>query len=293
MGFESMAAILELLYESNVECVSVYAFSIENFNRLETEVLWLMDLAKAKCRQMSQHGDLCDQFGIRIRILGNLDLLPPDVRRTLEETEEMTKSNSKATLNVCFPYTARDEIATAIRGSVLESVADPDVEFDEDLISKHLFTADSPPLEMLIRTSGTYRLSDFLLWQAVPSTCSVVFSPKMWPDFTPWDMAKILCNWCFNTYWYGAGYGQRQRPVRVVSHNSTSTLLDKEPPISLLDYADQTVTSGYERFQKELSEDRSSDSLFRSEDNDDTATPVASDGEYDIKKLERKELELH
>lgn len=211
LGFESMANILELLYESGVECATVYAFSIENFKRLAFEVKWLMDLAKLKFQQISQNGELCEQYGIRIRILGNVSLLPADVQRILRETEEITRDNKRAVLNVCFPYTSRDDMTHAIQNTVKRSVeasaTGEDFKINTETLDLFLYTKDAPPLDLLVRTSGTYRLSDFLLWQAVPSECAIVFSDKLWPEFRPWDMCKILINWSFNTYWYKHGNG--------------------------------------------------------------------------------------
>lgn len=198
LGFETMSLMLELLYDSGIECCTVYAFSIENFKRLKFEVEWLMDLAKLKLQQMAQHGDLCEQYGIRIRILGNRALLPLDVCEILEKAEKMTRGNSRAVLNVCFPYTARDEMASGIR-RVIESGE----QITEESLEQHLYTAQLPPLDLLVRTSGTLRLSDFLLWQTVLPACRIVFSDKLWPEFSPWDMLRILLAWSFNAYWYG------------------------------------------------------------------------------------------
>lgn len=235
MGFESMAAVLELLYESGVSCATVYAFSIENFKRLKTEVDWLMDLAKAKLKQMSQHGELCDQYGIRICILGNFSFLESGVREVLLEIMESTKHNSRAVLNVCFPYTSRDEMTNAIKrtaaslsASTASTASTSIVDIvDEALLDLLMYTSDSPPLDLLIRTSGTYRLSDFLLWQCVPSLCAIVFSDKLWPEFTPWDMTKILLTWSFNKYWYGHGNGQtiqRVMPEKSMDDRSSDNL---------------------------------------------------------------------
>lgn len=212
LGFELMANILELLYESGVESVTVYAFSIENFKRLKYEVEWLMELAKLKLQQLCQHGDLCEQYGIRIKILGNIALLPLDVKVVLRETEKMTEKNKRAVLNVCFPYTSRDEMTHAVKEVVSESTRRPNLEIDERVVEDHLYTRESPPLDILVRTSGTYRLSDFLLWQCVPLSCSVVFVDKLWPDFTPWDMCKVLINWGLICTGTGRAMGRTRYP---------------------------------------------------------------------------------
>lgn len=257
-GFDTMALILELLYESGVECATVYAFSIENFKRLKYEVEWLMDLAKSKLRQISQHGDLCDQYGIRIRILGNTKLLPADVREILAETEEMTRKNTKAVLNVCFPYTLRDEMAHSMRSVVDQLSHDQSMEIDELQIENHLYTANSPPLDILVRTSGTYRLLDFLLWQLVPSTCAVVFSEKLWPEFLTWDMTRILLTWSFNTYWYGLGSGQTMRRVGAADkkqHDAISPQSSPSPSVSPSSYGALTA---YKRFTQDPSDSEDS-----------------------------------
>lgn len=262
LGFDTMASILELLYESGVECATVYAFSIENFKRLKYEVEWLMDLAKSKLRQISQHGDLCDQYGIRIRILGNTLLLPSDVRKILRETEEMTKHNTKAVLNVCFPYTLRDEIAHSVKSVVEEASQDASVVIDESTIDRHLYTADSSPVDILIRTSGTYRLLDFLLWQLVPSTCAIVFSDKMWPEFSTWDMTRILLNWSFNTYWYGAGSGQTMEKV------GRTEVKRVEGSIERIQSSEPGSLTAYERYAIDSDSDSRSDKA-------DTVTSVS------------------
>lgn len=227
LGFDSMASILELLYESGVEQATVYAFSIENFKRLQFEVDWLMDLAKSKLQQMSQHGELCERYGIRIRVFGNKALLPLDVLQILEDTENATRKNTRAVLNVCIPYTSRDEMVHAIKSVALSSLENLQMPIDESTVEHFLYTADLPPLDLLIRTSGTRRLSDFLLWQCVPLSCAVVFSEKLWPEFLPWDMTKILLTWSFNTYWYGLGSGQtftRPEVVAAKPHDEIETI---------------------------------------------------------------------
>ncbi|RLV93557.1 Dehydrodolichyl diphosphate synthase complex subunit RER2 [Spathaspora sp. JA1] len=203
LGFDSMASILELLYESGVECATVYAFSIENFKRSNIEVKWLMDLAKSKFKQINNHGELCQEYGVKVRILGNKSLLPKDVLEILNETEEISKNNTRAVLNVCFPYTSRDEITHSIQETVQQSTEFPEMTINQETLDNNLYTKDSPKLDLLVRTSGTSRLSDFLLWQCVSPDCAIVFVDKLWPAFRPWDMAKILINWGFNKYWYG------------------------------------------------------------------------------------------
>lgn len=275
LGFDSMANILELLYESGVECATVYAFSIENFKRLRYEVEWLMDLARSKFQQISQQGELCEKYGIKIKVLGNVGLLPPDVQRVLAETEEMTKENSRAVLNVCFPYTSRDEITNSVK-KIVSRAKKEDTDFiDESTIDDFLYTSESPPLDILVRTSGTYRLSDFLLWQAVPSSCAIMFSNKLWPDFTAWDMIKVLLTWSFNVYWYGSGNGNistssLKQGVAPESHAKSDFESSPLPGLS-------SSTTAYERFQ-DNSTDSDHDSLLKSDiENNTSNLSVVSD----------------
>ncbi|KAL7275994.1 cis-prenyltransferase [Rhizina undulata] len=221
MGFEALAKILEVCYKSGVKVVTIYAFSIENFKRPVAEVNALMEICKIKLMQLCQHGDLMDQYGASLRILGQRSLLRQDVRECIDEAVEMTKHNDKTILNVCFPYTSRDEMTASIRSIVSESTtlqsppspslsdssmsshtsdktATPglmDIEsITEQTINDHLYTAGCPPLDLLIRTSGVERLSDFMLWQSHQDT-EIVFVDCLWPDFDMWKFLPILVEW--------------------------------------------------------------------------------------------------
>ncbi|CAH2351846.1 dehydrodolichyl diphosphate synthase complex subunit Rer2p [[Candida] railenensis] len=297
MGFESMANILELLYEAGVEHVTVYAFSIENFKRSKYEVEWLMDLAKSKLQQICQHGDLCEQYGIRIKILGNTKLLPQDVRTILRETEAMTENNTRAVLNVCFPYTSRDEMTHAVQSVVAESVARPTLEINEELVTDNLYTKDSPPLDILVRTSGTYRLSDFLLWQCVPSTCSVVFVEKLWPDFRAWDMCKVLLNWGFNMYWYGHGNGlytgYNTGGPGSRNHTGSGTQESRRSSVATIDERGHSTAfdvigsnpskraTGYDRYSIQENEEDNEDDEEEDDDYDDDDDNDDKEGQAD------------
>ncbi|KAF8684738.1 hypothetical protein AX14_004116, partial [Amanita brunnescens Koide BX004] len=174
--------ILELCLRLGVKCVSVYAFSIENFKRSKEEVDALMNLAEGKMEELCRHGDLLDKYGVRLNVIGKTELLPDSVRRAAQKAERMTRHNTRAILNLCMPYTARDEIATAVQSAVHEallarlppsppSLDDPPRITEHDISSHLMITqAGSPPLDVLVRTSGVKRLSDFMLWQASPIT---------------------------------------------------------------------------------------------------------------------------
>ena len=267
-----------------------------------------MDMARIKLTQLSQHGDLLDRYGASIRILGQRDLVKPDVLEAMDRAVAMTSRNNKAVLNVCFPYTSRDEITTAIRHTVeawskpieqppaekgrrspfkedriahtirSQHLSDPhrntltylqppqlqspsssttslssntwtSESFDADssvssattlhpdhldfsypstfetkdsspttppprsnnvtlqkpaypspelitpaTLTSHMFTASDPPLDLLVRTSGVERLSDFMLWQCHQET-QIVFLPCLWPEFDVWTFLPVLWEW--------------------------------------------------------------------------------------------------
>lgn len=260
-----------------------------------------MEMAKVKLSQMAQHGDLLDHYGARVRVLGRLDLLKPDVLDAVNRAAELTSRNGDRVLNICFPYTSRDEITTSIRETVIDystplkaseaasaasrtpfseshialniraqalhaktndantnnssdsesasessttppadrtkaettntvyetgssfsssstlplgghdgqpgkpspprstSEADNSVFLSPETISRqtlseHLFTRGNPPLDILIRTSGVERLSDFMLWQCHENT-EVVFLSVLWPEFDLWHFLPVLLGW--------------------------------------------------------------------------------------------------
>jgi ditrans,polycis-polyprenyl diphosphate synthase len=198
-GFEALASILELCYNAGVEVVTVFAFSIENFNRTAYEVESLMEIAKSKLSQLCEHGELAQQYGVRIRIIGDKARLPKDVLKVANRAENMTKDNTKATLNICFPYTSRDEIASSIRSVVSETkkghINSSDI--NEQTLDEHMYLKDSPPLDILVRSSGVERLSDFMLWQCHQNT-SIYFISKLWPEINFTDMFMILLKWSLN-----------------------------------------------------------------------------------------------
>ncbi|TPX10555.1 uncharacterized protein E0L32_008441 [Thyridium curvatum] len=120
LGFEALARVLEICYKCGVKVVTVYAFSIENFNRPKYEVDGLMELARAKLEQLTQHDELLERYGARVCILGQKDLIRADVLEVVERAEENTKNNKNCVLNICFPYTSREEITQSIRATVQE-----------------------------------------------------------------------------------------------------------------------------------------------------------------------------
>ncbi|XP_066999448.1 dehydrodolichyl diphosphate synthase complex subunit DHDDS isoform X3 [Anabrus simplex] len=149
---------------------------------------------KNKVEKIEGHtkGDKLMEHGVCVRVIGNLALLPEDIRKLIAEAMFITKENNKAFLNVAFSYTARDEITNAVKSIVagVERKVLLPSDISQELITNSLYTNNSPNPELVIRTSGEVRLSDFLLWQI---SCSCIYFTKvLWPEFTFWHMLAAV-----------------------------------------------------------------------------------------------------
>ncbi|AQZ17645.1 RER2 (YBR002C) [Zygosaccharomyces parabailii] len=194
-GYLSMSRVLELCYQAGVETATVFAFSIENFKRSSQEVDNLMQLARERIRQLADKGELAETYGIRVRVIGDLSLLPRDIQKEIERTTNLTENNTRATLNICFPYTGREEIFHSIKEVISEGI--PSESINESLLEKHFYTGDLAPLDLLVRTSGVSRLSDFMLWQTCNKGVVIELTDCLWPEFGPANMAWILLKFAF------------------------------------------------------------------------------------------------
>ncbi|KAF8875345.1 Decaprenyl diphosphate synthase-like protein [Gymnopilus junonius] len=197
-GFLALRRMLEICLRLNVKCVSAYVFSIENYKRQAEEVSALMALAEEKLIEITRHGDLLDEYGVRLNIVGNEKLLPEAVRKAARRAEDMTRHNKRAVLNLHMSYTSRDEIATAVASCVRNSIHEgcTDSIITEKDIDTQLMTSlgGSPPLDILIRPSGVQRLSDYMLWQCCEDT-QIQFCPTYWPDFGLFDFIPIILDY--------------------------------------------------------------------------------------------------
>ncbi|KAF9391151.1 Structural maintenance of chromosomes protein 2, partial [Mortierella sp. AD011] len=193
LGYETLEEILAVCMEMGVKVVTVYAFSIENFKRPPDQVETLMELAKIKLAELCEHSELVDRYGIGIRVLGDDTLLPEDVRQVIRRAVDLTKKNNRAILNMCFPYTSREELAMATRSLVggIEAQELNPSDITTSVLENSLYTRSCPPMDLLIRTSGEIRLSDFMLWQS-SRACHVEFIDCYWPEFTFWKLLPIL-----------------------------------------------------------------------------------------------------
>jgi undecaprenyl diphosphate synthase len=180
-GVEAVREAVRVAGEAGIAYLTLFAFSSENWSRPETEVSDLMGLLKAFIRR-----DLADLHAsnVRIRIIGSRENLRGDILPLLIEAEETTRTNTGLTLVIAFNYGSRDEIARAARALAAKVVAGEIAlsDIDARAVDGHLDTADIPDPDLVIRTSGEERLSNFLLWQA--AYAELLFVPDFWPDFT-------------------------------------------------------------------------------------------------------------
>jgi undecaprenyl diphosphate synthase len=177
-GVAAIRPIVERAAQRGVKALSIYAFSRENWARTSEEVETLFSLLDSAIRDETP--ELVRQ-GIRVAVLGRLDELPEATRRSIREAIDATAGGETMALNVAFNYSGRSEIVDAVRGAMREGVG-PD-EIDEAALAERLYTRGMPALDLLIRTGGEQRISNFLIWQA--AYAELYFSDRLWPDFDP------------------------------------------------------------------------------------------------------------
>ena len=188
-GVASVKACIKAARKSGVRYLTLYAFSTENWGRPQAEVDALMQLF---CQSVTKETPELVEQGVRVRFIGRRDRFSEEVRSHLLHIEESTAEGDKLTLVLAFDYSSRDELVRATR-SIAERVERGELkaeQIDDKLISAHLDTADMPDPDLVIRTSGECRLSNFLLWQA--SYAEMYFPQIMWPDFREEAFAKAL-----------------------------------------------------------------------------------------------------
>lgn len=184
-GTENLRRIITASVEFGIQYLTIYAFSTENWGRPEEEVQGLMNIV---ADVIDSELEELHQQGVQLRHVGHLDRLPDDLREKVLKAVELTRNNTRLVLNVAFNYGGRDEIVCAIRQIIQDGVRPEDV--TTDLVSRYLFTSGSPDPDMIIRTSGELRISNFLIWQAAYSEWYV--TPILWPDFDREELLKAI-----------------------------------------------------------------------------------------------------
>ena len=184
-GTENIRRVVEAFGKSGVKYLTLYAFSTENWQRPRSEVKELMQILASVIGRETKE---MHKRGIRLRHLGRLDRLPGRLREEVLKSVELTKNNDRMTLSVAFDYGGRAEIMEAARRMLREKVSPDSV--DESLFGGYLYTAGLPDPDLIIRTAGEIRLSNFLLWQSAYS--EYYFTPVFWPDFDADEVRKAL-----------------------------------------------------------------------------------------------------
>lgn len=184
-GTENLRRVIEACIEFGIKYLTIYAFSTENWGRPSDEVQGLIKIFEDVIDRELQ--ELYDQ-GVQLRHLGRLDRLKPGFREKVLRAIEFTKSNDRLVLNIAFNYGGRDEIVCAIQAMIRDGV--PAEAVTDELVSQYLFTAGVPDPDMIIRTSGELRASNFLVWQGAYSEW--YFPATYWPDFDRQELLRAL-----------------------------------------------------------------------------------------------------
>ena len=184
-GTENLREVIEACSEFGIKYLTIYAFSTENWNRPEEEIQGLMGIFRT---MLDRELDNLHKNGVQLRHIGQLGGIDKKLQQKIQEAIKLTQGNQTLILNVAFNYGGRGEILQAVKKIVAngENIED----LDDDLFSKYLFTAGSPDPDLIIRTSGEFRISNFLIWQGAYSEW--YFTPTYWPDFNKEELYQAL-----------------------------------------------------------------------------------------------------
>ena len=191
-GSKAVKQVVEGCAELGVKNLTLYAFSTENWNRPKLEVQTLMKLLISSLKKEIK---TLQKNNIKLNAIGNLNDLPPKVYKELMDVIDITKSNTNLTLTLALSYGSRDELINTIKQisiKVKNNIISPE-KIDESVINEHLYTQNLPDVDLLIRTSGEQRISNFLLWQI--AYAELYFTNVFWPDFTKQHLYEAIINY--------------------------------------------------------------------------------------------------
>ncbi len=191
-GAKSVKQVVEACAEINVKYLTLYAFSTENWNRPKLEVELLMKLLISSLKKELK---TLQKNNIKLTTIGNVDSLPKSVHKELMDVIEKTKKNKKLTLSLALSYGSREELIKTIKEislKVKNNLISPE-NIDISVINNHLYTRNLPDVDLLIRTSGEQRISNFLLWQI--AYAELYFTEVLWPDFTKENLFEAILNY--------------------------------------------------------------------------------------------------
>ncbi len=191
-GAKSVKQVVEACAEINVKYLTLYTFSTENWNRPKLEVELLMKLLISSLRKEL---NTLQKNNIKLTTIGNVDLLPKPVYKELMDVIDKTKNNNRLTLSLALSYGSREELIKTIKEislKVKNNLISPE-NIDKSVINNHLYSRNLPDVDLLIRTSGEHRISNFLLWQI--AYAELYFTEVLWPDFTKENLFEAILNY--------------------------------------------------------------------------------------------------
>jgi len=192
-GVNTAQKAIEIFLEYKIPYLTLYAFSTENWNRPQDEINGIFKILEERLEEGIK---FAHENGIRIRHLGKPDGLPQRLQEKVKQAIELTQNNNLLTVSLAFNYGGRDEIVEAARSLILDHIPPQDI--NEKILSQHLYTDGIPDPDLIVRTGGEMRLSNFLIWQS--AYAEIYFTPVLWPDFNKKEIDKALI-----------AYSQRQR----------------------------------------------------------------------------------
>ena len=191
IGVDTLEKVLDWSIDFGIEIITAYAFSTENFNRPQHEVEGLMNLFVINFKKLVDD-ERIHKNEVRVKVVGRTELLPDNVKEAIREAEEATSHYNKRLLNLAIGYDGRLEIIDSFK-KIIQDVQDGKItidDVDEELVSKNLYTGGVDDPNLIIRTSGEERISNFLTWQSAYS--ELMFTDTLWPDFTPDEYAAMI-----------------------------------------------------------------------------------------------------
>ncbi|KAH3668940.1 hypothetical protein OGAPHI_002695 [Ogataea philodendri] len=198
-GAESLAKVLTCCYKLGVKDVTVYAFSIENFNRPQSEIDTIFQLLKSRLAYIAYEDSPVKQFHLSIKIVGNRTLIPSDVLADLEQIEESTAGNTAHNLFIAFPYTSRDDIVHSVT-EITHKVKSDELKVSEitaeTIENNFYYRGEASKVDILVRTSGHTRLSDYMLWQCHQDSV-ISYSNTLWPNFKFYHTWWTIFKWSY------------------------------------------------------------------------------------------------
>jgi len=212
-GTDNIRRITEASSELGIKYLTLWAFSTENWSRPMEEVTGIMRLLGEALERETVE---LHRQGAQLRHIGSLDGLAPDLRRSVEDAIELTRNNTRLVLTLAFDYGGRQELVRAIKKIVDSGVAPGQV--DETMVERYLFTSDLPDPDLVIRTSGEHRMSNFLIWQA--AYAELHFCPVFWPDFGPEHLREAIDD-----------FARRERRFGNVSAEAATRLIGHRGPV--------------------------------------------------------------